>query len=223
MKKLTIGLLVLILGIGAFAYTMNYVYVSGTWKYKITVNVETPDGVKSGSTIRQLSHSASSLYIDLPDVGRAPKGKGEAVVIDLGTKGKLFGLVSTSMYRELYETFPFRGGKKIGDGIRYYNSLPMGKKGVLPLREYPRFVMFKDVNDPTSVMALNPDNFSKILGDGYGLESIEIEITDKPLVWGGVDVYISQLEDPEFWVWRKSLKYSDPRKISGNNFKRGAE
>jgi hypothetical protein len=249
-KKILIVLgLLLISGTTLVASEITDLYVSGKWNYKITVNVQTPDGVTSGSTIRQLSHSSSPLYINLPDAGRAPKGKGEAITVDLGEKGKLFGLVSTRMYRELYETFPFRGAKKIGDGIRYYNGLPIGKNGVLPRREYPRFVMFEDINDPMTVKVLDPDNFEKVLGRGYSLEGINIEITDKPLVWkmaqtlpwlnrlnggylhGGSTSRSAPLglhagnfrEGNEFKQWRKSLKYSDPRKISPNDFKQGEE
>lgn len=219
MKKLTISLLVLVLGVSAYA--MSDAYISGTWQYKITVNVETPDGVKSGSAIRQLSHSASSLYIDLPDVGRTPKGKGEAVVIDLGSKGTLFGLVSTDMYRELYETFPFRGGKETGDDIRYYNSLPVGKKGALPRIEYPRFVMFKDINDPTSVDVLNPDNFAETLGNGYAIEIIEIEITDKSVMWtiGKILPWLNGLNGS--YLHGGSTSKSSPFGLHAGNFRKG--
>ena len=33
----------------------NANHPSGTWRYKVTVEIETPEGVKSGSAIRQLS------------------------------------------------------------------------------------------------------------------------------------------------------------------------
>ncbi|PZP55643.1 MAG: hypothetical protein DI586_06155, partial [Micavibrio aeruginosavorus] len=32
-------------------------YPSGTWRYKITINIDTPDGVKTGSAVREVTVS----------------------------------------------------------------------------------------------------------------------------------------------------------------------
>ena len=48
------------------AFAMSDLYVSGTWRYRITVEVETPEGLKSGSAVREAWASASSIRIGLP-------------------------------------------------------------------------------------------------------------------------------------------------------------
>jgi len=64
---------------------------SGTWRYRVTVEIETPEGIKSGSAVRELS--VGTPLINLPDAGNPGRIRGEAVVIDLGVIGKVFSLL----------------------------------------------------------------------------------------------------------------------------------
>src|SRR5262245_40374358 len=80
--------------IGAIAFYREN-FVSGIWHYKLTVVVETPEGEKSGYVVREVRNSASRIkFIDLPEATNPASGKGEAVVVDLAGRGKLFALMS---------------------------------------------------------------------------------------------------------------------------------
>ena len=54
MKKILIGLGVLVVLAGAVVTWWTYEFPSATWRYKITVEVETPEGLKTGTAVRQL-------------------------------------------------------------------------------------------------------------------------------------------------------------------------
>src|SRR5689334_19573264 len=62
-------------------------------RYRVTVTVETPEGIKTGSAVREASmyHETSIL----PDQGGTfyNIAKGQAVAVDLGKRGVLFVLL----------------------------------------------------------------------------------------------------------------------------------
>ena len=179
------------------------VYPSGTWRYKITVNVETPEGLKSGSAVREV-YVADGPAI-LPGATGNAKFKGEAVVVDLGARGLLFAPLDREDYYIVFEAFPIpgmRGGGGLESvGIRYYRSLK-NVNAVLPVNDYPNFVMFKNINDPLTVtpvleysdydqnlsphrqkQSIKADHFEELFGQGVRLKSVTIEMTDEKITW----------------------------------------
>lgn len=191
------------------AWAMGDIYVSGTWRYKITVEVETPEGIKTGSAVHELSGSDSSIKIlDLPEVGNSPEFRGEAVVVDMGKRGVVFAILPTDPYYMFYRTFyEDRGGATTIEGIKFFNSLEKGLKKDLGTKDYPQFVMFKDIDDPKTVTLVKGarfdadrqeyipvDNFEKIFGPGVKLKNITLEITDEPVTWG-IEKWLPWLPD----------------------------
>jgi len=212
-KKIVISILaVLIVVVASISFGVGDLYLSGTWRYKMTVEIETPEGIKTGSSVREMGNSASSSFI--PEVGNPADVRGEAVVLDLGARGVLFALISHKSDHEFYDTFPVPSGKggATPEGIKYYASLPVGTKGIVNPGMpggYPNLVTFKDVNDPKSVtlvqewertrgqslghqFKLKNDRMEEFFGEGVKLKKITIEITDEPVTWGVVKKYLGQ-------------------------------
>jgi len=67
MKTILSLIIGLVLIAGAAFAVFQFSYKSYSWRYKITVTVETPEGEVSGSAVREMSNSKP--IIDLPDVG----------------------------------------------------------------------------------------------------------------------------------------------------------
>jgi len=174
--------LVLIAGV---AFAMSDIYVSGTWRYRITVEVETPEGLKSGSAVREAWASASSIRIGLPESTSKTHVRGEAVVVDLGERGVLFGLINQGAGNEVSEAFPYTAAKGIPDRIRHFKNLKLGSKGELA-PDSVWFVAFKDINDPQSIETVNTGEFEHYFGSDVHLKRIDIEITNDPVTWGAV-------------------------------------
>lgn len=224
-KKILIALSIII--ISGVALVLHGLPVSGTWKYKITINIETPEGIKSGSAVREVSNSAPriKIFASLPQSHNAASVRGEAVVIDLGDKGILFGLVSDRSQLELYDAFS-KGGATTLDGIKHLNSIPVGKKAYI-VNNIPTLVRFKNISDPKSIELVHyqrydniTNKFKETLGEGYQLSSVQVELVDEPLS-NNTDGLIPVFGD-DFWEWRKTLKSNDKRKITGSNLNRGA-
>lgn len=160
-----------------------------SWRYKMTVEVETPEGIRTGSAVREISNSPRSIR--LPDAGNPAENRGEAVVVDLGKRGVLFVLISDKSDDQFYQAIPSPGyGGTTNEAIEFYGNLKSGVKGELT-RMRPRMVTFKHLDDPKSVRLVysqtheeTTDNFEEVFGKGVRLKKILIETTDEPVTSG---------------------------------------
>ena len=157
----------------------RYEFPSATWRYKMTVTVETPEGLKTGYAVREV-HQYTDIKIG--DAGGGKAGAiGEAVVVDLGKRGVLFLLLSEDYaHNVVFHVFPFNGANT-PEGMKYYSSLKNVQKSI---RNYlPTMVTFKDLNNPMTVRAVDADNLEKVFGEGVHLKDALIEMTDEPVSW----------------------------------------
>lgn len=180
-------LLVLVVGIAAW---WQFAFPSATWRYKMTVTVETPEGIKTGSAVRQIGQFTD---FKIGDVGGGSAGAiGEAVVVDLGARGKLFALLDgDDAYRVVFNAFPFEGANT-PEGIKYYSHLKNAKASLVEKNNIPTMVTFKDLKDPKTVMAVDRANLAGVFGTGVKLKDVTIEMTDEPVTWK-IDTYLSWL------------------------------
>lgn len=188
-KKL-IGLLVLI---AAVVIGWNLIFPSGTWRYKVTVSIETPEGIKTGSAVREIH--VVHVPRTLPEVGSSVDIKGEAVVVDLGKRGVVYAVMGTDDQYTLFNAFPVEGATT-GEGIRYYKSLKPGTRTSLKWTDRPLLVTFQNPADPKTVEAVYrisskimypkddtdlviEDTLEKTFGKGVRLKDITVEMTDE--------------------------------------------
>lgn len=198
MKKAFLIIAALLLAVVGLWDTM---YPSGTWRYKMTVEVETPEGVKTGSAVREVTVISVPQF--LPEVRPTVKLKGEAVVVDLGERGVLFALLNGYKFEAAslpFYVFPSGKGGTTKEGIKYYKNLKAGPVHLEPA-QYPKFVYFKDLNDPKTVglvlemkscadpktgvrnttVCIEADHFEEVYGEGVHLKSVQIEMTREPV------------------------------------------
>jgi hypothetical protein len=194
MKKILIGLGVLVVLAGAVVTWWTYEFPSATWRYKITVEVETPEGLKTGSAVREIGVFTD---IKIGDVGGGGAGvTGEAVVVNLGERGVLFATVGEDFgYSVMFRAFPYSKGGLTKEGMEYYSNLKNAKTSLLAIDQLPRFVMFRDLNDPLSVKLVDIHDLSQNFGEGVKIKDITIETTDEPMTWGVVDLYLPWLAE----------------------------
>ncbi len=199
------------------ALTSCDAFLTGTWRYKMTVSVDTPEGLKTGSAVREIYAGRDIVTFPESGGGHAKVNAGEAVVVDLGKRGVLFALMendygSDYAYRIVFDSFPFSGGDLTPEGIRHYRALKTGKVALTP-EHYPTMVTFADMHDPQSAepvwqgehyderighgarrdFRIKTDNFEEIFGSGVKLNEVTIEMTDEPTTWG-IEKYLPWLE-----------------------------
>lgn len=156
-------------------YWQDHPFFAWKWRYKVTIEVETPEGVKTGYAVREHSHEPPLFR--LPDAGGSSRTIGEAVVVDLGPRGYLFALIPSGK-EEFRGAFPY-DKTKADRNYKYYSSLKPGTKATLTNKNYwPQMVTFKDLNDPSTAQIVSVDRIEEIFGVGVKIKTITVEIVD---------------------------------------------
>lgn len=205
MKTLLGVIIVLIIGTVAIWAISKTSQPELTLRYKITVNVQTPQGLKSGYAVREIVINTFNGYNpDKADFNADIKG--EAVVVDLGER-QLFGLLDWDSYNEVFYAFPSPGAPISEEGIEFYKALPAGSKVELTIKwAWPKMVTFLDPDDPKTVkqafkvendkndrisdFEITENNLEKYFGEGVSIKSVRVEMTDEPVTEGLVDQYL---------------------------------
>ena len=186
-------------------------------RYRITVTVETPEGIKTGSAVREAGRYTEPSI--LPDQGGTFYNvtRGEAVVVDLGQRGVLFALLGgEDEAKEIFNLFADAQKSSHADW--------------LPDKHRPlRLFYFKDLNDPMTVSPARDVvkcfphvegcangmrelpllTMEKAFGPGVALKSFEVART-KQSFNDGVQNFLP-------WLRKIGGKY-----IHGQNSSRGA-
>jgi hypothetical protein len=166
------------------------------WHQKLTVEVETPDGVKSGSAVTEVSWWENRFFKDGGVLQSAIKG--EAAVVDLGNGRYLFALLShanDSRYMAgLAPRIVTDRDKLVWSLEAITRAKALSGRLVVPPKHFPMLVTFTDINDPKSVKKVDPANLGATFGMSYALKSITLEITDEPVTEGTVKSVLGWLE-----------------------------
>ena len=142
--------------IAALVIAYKAVYPTATVRYKLTVEIDTPEGVKTGSAVRKITiWRQPQLLPDIPTIQSDVAG--EAVVVDLGRRGVVLGLLrgaggAYEGHRFLEKALPPpRGSAR--EYVLYYKNLDKAYRTLNP-ETYPGFVYFRDMKDPKTVTSL---------------------------------------------------------------------
>ena len=155
-----------------------------TYRYRVTVEVETPQGVRSGSSVWQTTAWEGS---GIPDKALRSREAGEAVAVDLPS-GTLFALLRGADMDVDYVSGVVEGH------LRKHPSpqIAMGKDWAENRRriantkpafelypdEFPLLVRFLDSDDPASIQKLDPADLASGFGQGMRLRTIVISVTN---------------------------------------------
>lgn len=176
------------------------------YRYKETVVVETPQGIRTGSTVievRMYKEGQSNPFARGAIHGQF---KGEAAEVDLPNGRALFALLTSpsnygwakGAYQMLAQLTPEEMAQpydpdNTGFDIQYRRAMALKGPQILPrmmpsaapshepVSAYPWLVTFGNMTDPTSVRAVDPDNLAASFGHGYKLRAIVLEKTDEPV------------------------------------------
>ena len=221
------GMIGLMLGGAAALLGGCGLFGGNRYRYKMTVEVDTPQGLKSGFAVREISYSKN--LIKLPDMAAVvATQRGEAVAVDLPGGQVLFALLSVNGYETLQAAFGDDAPETLDTAkadARVVELKP--KPGRIPEQSgYPMLVRFKDMRDPTSVELVSPDDLVASFGAGVSLRRITVQMVGEP-VTVGIKKRLSWLGYyPEPRLDSNYRGSSDPnlaQKLTNGNFVRGEE
>jgi hypothetical protein len=166
---------------------------SESYRYKLTLTVNTPDGVKRASGVVEVTFWAVSI----PASGIMHKLNGEALYLDLGAgRRPLIALLTSQLHPKYGDDLRWSrdagpGGKLLSDGpilpdlLDYVAQLARarGPHKIAP-SDLPDLVTFADVNNPATVVEVDRNDLQATLGAGVSWDEITLESTDEPVTTG---------------------------------------
>jgi hypothetical protein len=169
---------------------------NGTYRFRMTVVVETPDGVKSGSSVYQID-VAQRLQVTPESQVRKVALTGESVAVEIAPGRTLFTLLKTvsnndsiflmslrSLQPNCRQTYGSAEECTIDAMVSRLSKAGPGKPFIVKPENYPMMVRFGNLNDPSSVELVDPDDLAASFGEGVRLKRITVQLTDDPLTTG---------------------------------------
>jgi hypothetical protein len=202
-----------------FGYKL--LYPTYTYRYRLSVEVETPDGLRSGSSVIEVRYEMfPKLLTERDHISRV---FGEAVFVDLGQGKNLIGLLASGPGGEdvdypgrvVFQAFKLDGNDpntlKRLPGLRGKRDLDIyhSDKYDVTKRLLPTFVTLTDLTDPGTAHIVPFGLFDRIFGAGFKLRSVVIEMTTDPIAEG--------IESKIPWVGNYGLETEFERQLRGTN------
>lgn len=185
------GVLGLLIGAGAILLPGCGSPLPDAFRYRMTVEVDTPQGLVEGFAVREVRFSK------MANDGNYGIARGEAVAVDLPNGAVLFALLTGASGNADH------AGQDIWHMMKHVEDdtielWPNGPKDTKPRigQPAPMLVTFGDMDDPTSVVRIDPDDLAASFGEGYSLKRITLQITDEP-VTTGIEKRLGWLFDPK--------------------------
>ena len=166
------------------------------FRYRLTVEVDTPQGLRTGSSVIEVTAGEVGTTLG----GTGVEVRGEALAVDLPGGKTLFALMRGDhdpydfAGQAMFLVTAFESGdKREGFGPlleavranRKVNVVPRMRRGYFdvdpPFSAYPMLVRFRDTNDPKTLEQVDPDNLATSFGSGVTLRRITVQLTDDPV------------------------------------------
>jgi hypothetical protein len=154
-------------------------------KYRLTVEVETPEGIKSASGVMSVHPDRSYSR------GGHTRTNGDAVWVDLGGGKNLVALlahIDKTLDLDGMNYLALRAYKAAGRNVSFNEMSRL--TGVVPVTGalIPVLVTFTGPSDPATARAVLPDDVGTALGGAYRLHGVAVEVVPNgiwPLDFGG--------------------------------------
>lgn len=196
---------------------------SATIRYRLTVEVTTPRGLRTDSSVIQSTISMTRTIYDPHAIDY--KVKGEAVAVDL-PGGTLFAVLNNRAIGYDYPTYLLHNALTHGivsPPLSRHYDLPewieetaeankVKPTVVLQPVDYPTLVRFRDPREVTTMEVVDPEDLSASFGPGAYLHRITLQVTDDS-VTDGIRTQIPDMgSKTRFLSWQLNLPQDDARR-----------
>ena len=206
---------------------------SSTIRYRMTIRVETPQGLRSGSSVIEVTVTEGRRLGD--DSGLRQTVRGEAAAVDMPNGQTLFATLRSKDGGRDYPAYLMHSALKNGVVTpplsRFYESWDWQAeqaeankiKPTIELAEidYPILTRFREKADWRTIEVVNPNDLKTVFGIGIRLNGIFLTVTTDR-VTSNIDTKLPD-SGPDSGVqqWYKQLPFGDPRQISRDYFEQG--
>jgi hypothetical protein len=196
-----------------------------SYRYRMTVVVDTPEGPRSGSSVIEVrAHPTGPLAASVFN----RRSYGEAPFVDLPGRRTLFALLSNKPdgYNAGDEYPQFAYADAVPRGLGWREQARALKRqtssAMLPPEHYPQLVTFRDPKDVTSIEIVDPADLAASFGAGIALRNIEIAITSDPVTKRLSGRLPNFGPSSGYDQWARQLHVGDPRLVTLDDFQRNS-
>ena len=171
--------------------------VARVQNYRLTAKVEVGGKIYTGSSVQKLSCKSGGGILRDMDVANCYID-GEAVPVDVGTRGKIYIILLSSREDPKTGQLYLGTAEEMLSDLRLNDSLHEKRKmfgswQVEPSK-YPAMITFKDSSDPQSVEMLNPSDLSARFGTDTKFKSLSVELTGNQPTKGQITALLPWLK-----------------------------
>ena len=156
-----------------------------SFRYRMTVEVDTPQGMVTGFAVRQVE------FMTRANGGPYGYVRGEAVAVDIAPGRMLFALLTSAKGSVDYAghgIWTVLNAMDRGTGLKGGPHALWPKVPVIGQERFndplPMLVTFRDITDPKSVTQVDPTGLAAAFGPGVKLRRITVAVTDEPVTGG---------------------------------------
>jgi hypothetical protein len=171
----TLGIIVIVVVVGLLAWFWLS-FPSYSYAFREIIEVDTPSGLKSGSSVIGLTWRSQ---VAIGPSGAVTQVKGDAVFVDLGDGRHVIATLGFGPDGNVDRTdhLAFEAFKRAG---RPMDIKTLAKaQGSAPLTGdlIPMLVTFTDLKDPKTARVVRPGEFPTVFGPGVSFRGARIEMT----------------------------------------------
>jgi hypothetical protein len=195
-----------------------FAYPSYGYAFRLVVEVDTPAGLKTGSSVLSLTWRSQ-----MPIGPRAAvtQVKGEAVFIDLGNGKHVIATLGFGPKggEDRIEHLAFEAFRRAGRPMDVKNLAKAQGSAPLTGDLVPAFVAFAALDDPKTARVVRLDEFPAVFGAGVRLRDARIEMTHEP-VTRGIEKRLAWLPHPNYLSDRFACGQDEPHCLHGGHLTR---
>lgn len=161
---------------------------SESYRYRMTIEVETPAGLRTGSSIIEVTTGKGPAFPGPEAATLHTRIRGEAAAVDLPDGQTLFALLRNSTSSQAAASHALSAFAEREPGLRYMSWREqigalkrMRGQAELPRSAYPTLVRFTNISDPGTVEQVDPNNLATVFGPGVHITRITVALTEDGL------------------------------------------
>lgn len=164
-------------------------------RFEARIEIETPKGVQTDSRVMNVSYTRPIFTAILPMEARGWRSrvKGEALAVEVVPGRYLFVLIGSGYnsedpvrwLRNTYRQPAFHKGPITHTRFGWIRAIKRSDGYFeVPVSSYPYMVTFDDINDPASVILVEPEEMDQIFGPNVSLKSFALTAVNKKVEIG---------------------------------------
>ena len=206
--------LAILLAVGLAIYAgIAVAFPTYTHRFRLTVEVETPQGVRSGSSVVEVERK-DQRWILIAQGRYVFRVRGEAVFVDLGEGRNLVALMGFGPLAENTDQMISLWVEAYGQ-YKWDEDVWSGRtklRGPVELRPplIPTLATFSDPSDPKTARIVWPDELEEVFGPGVRFKRAWLEMTGDP-VTKEIEQKLPMVRIHRDWMYKL---YSEPTKFA---------